>query len=86
MEFLNNSYSCANEINGLPGQFQVASALQLRGCKPDLQNGALLLFETILAAACPGQMTLHLLPNIPACGLHAVVEHVLWFSFASKQD
>ena len=46
---------------------EACSVLQIRGCKPILQQGALLLLETIISNSAPADLDLPLLPKIPAC-------------------
>ncbi|CAE7610898.1 unnamed protein product [Symbiodinium sp. CCMP2592] len=46
---------------------EACSVLQIRGCKPVLQQGALLVLETIISSSAPADLELNLLPKIPAC-------------------
>ena len=52
---------------GWHGNPEVCSVLQIRGCKPKLQEGAKVVLETIISSTAPVDLQLNLLPHIPAC-------------------
>ena len=45
---------------------KVVCVLQVKGCKNDLKKGATTGLDVLIANACPSELTLKILPNIPA--------------------
>ena len=55
--------------------FQATYVLQTRGCKPDMQKGALKCLDVLLGTSINQPLVIPLLPNNDACGWSSIISY-----------